>query len=94
MDLVVAPAVLTAAMIRLLHLENPVWEILEAAEVESLEVEFDAFPGMRLPAEITEIGTEASLTTRTFPITLSMKQPEDNKILAGMAGTAFATATV
>lgn len=61
--------------------------------IEKLEVEFDAFPGLRLPAEITEVGSEASLTTRTFPITLSMKQPEENKILAGMAGTAYATGT-
>ena len=59
--------------------------------IETLEVEFDAFPGMRLPAEITEIGREASLTTRTFPITLSMTQPEDRKVLAGMAGVAYAT---
>ena len=60
--------------------------------IDTLEVEFDAFPGMRLPAEITEIGREASLTTRTFPITLSMRQPEDRKVLAGMAGVAYATA--
>jgi RND family efflux transporter MFP subunit len=60
--------------------------------IDTIEVEFDAFPGMRLPAEITEIGREASLTTRTFPITLSMKQPEDRKVLAGMAGVAFITA--
>ena len=56
--------------------------------IESIEVEYDAFPGLRLPAEITEIGSEASLTTRTFPITLSMKQPGEQKILAGMAGVA------
>ena len=62
--------------------------------IETLEVEFDAFPGMRLPAVITEIGTEASLTTRTFPVTLSMEQPQENKILAGMAGVAYATATL
>jgi len=59
--------------------------------IDSIEVEFDAFPGMRLPAEITEVGTEASLTTRTFPITVSMQQPEDRKVLAGMAGVAYVT---
>lgn len=58
--------------------------------VESIEVVFDAFPDLRLPAEITEIGREASSTTRTFPITLSMQQPEEQKILAGMAGVAIA----
>jgi len=49
--------------------------------IETIEVEFDALPGLRLPAEITEVGREASLTTRTFPITLSMTQPAERKVL-------------
>lgn len=62
--------------------------------IENIEVEFDALPGLRLPASITEIGSEASLTTRTFPITLSMTQPEGRKVLAGMAGTAHISANI
>ena len=62
--------------------------------IDAIEVEFDALPGLRLPAEITEVGREASLTTRTFPITLSMQQPEERKVLAGMAGTAYVSATI
>jgi RND family efflux transporter MFP subunit len=61
--------------------------------IDNIEVEFDALPGLRLPATITEISSEASQTTRTFPITLSMKQPADRKVLAGMAGTAHVTGT-
>ncbi len=61
------------------------------AYIDTIEVEFDAFPGLRLPAEITEVGHEASSTTRTFPITLTMQQPEGRKILAGMAGVAHAS---
>lgn len=61
--------------------------------IDNIEVEFDALPGVRLPATITEISSEASQTTRTFPITLSMKQPADRKVLAGMAGTAHITGT-
>jgi RND family efflux transporter MFP subunit len=61
--------------------------------IDNIEVEFDALPGVRLPATITEISSEASQTTRTFPITLSMKQPADRKVLAGMAGTAHVTGT-
>jgi len=34
------------------------------------------------------VGTEASLTTRTYPVTLIHGQPEDITILAGMAGRA------
>ena len=66
-------------------------QIASLPNVESIEVVFDAFPDLRLTAEITEIGREASLTTRTFPITLSMQQPEGQKILAGMAGVARAS---
>lgn len=56
--------------------------------VEAITVEFDAFPGQSVPAEIKEISNEASQTTRTFPVTLIMAQPEDFKILPGMAGRA------
>jgi RND family efflux transporter MFP subunit len=69
-------------------------QITNVHQIEKIEVEFDALPGIRLPATITEIGREASLTTRTFPITLSMEQPEGANVLAGMAGTAYATATL
>ena len=57
-----------------------------APHVTNITVEFDAFPGRPVPAEIKEISNEASLTTRTFPVTLIMDQPEDFKILPGMAG--------
>jgi len=51
-------------------------------------VVFDAFPGIEVPARIKEIGKEASRTTRTYPVTLIMKQPKDFKVLPGMAGKA------
>jgi RND family efflux transporter MFP subunit len=57
-----------------------------APHVQDITVEFDAFPGRPVPAEIKEISNEASLTTRTFPVTLIMDQPDDFKILPGMAG--------
>jgi RND family efflux transporter MFP subunit len=57
-------------------------------QVETISIEFDAFPGRPVSAEIKEISNEASQTTRTFPVTLIMEQPEDFKILPGMAGRA------
>jgi RND family efflux transporter MFP subunit len=51
-----------------------------------LRAVFDPFPDHEIPAKIKEIGTEASQTTRTYPVRLIMEQPEDIKILAGMAG--------
>ena len=57
--------------------------------ITEVEVEFDALKGIRFDAEIVEVGTEASTTTRTFPITLSMNQKPEQRVLAGMAGIAY-----
>ena len=58
-----------------------------AQYVKKVFVSFDAFPEQELEATIKEIGTEASSTTRTFPVTLIMDhQPSEFKILPGMAG--------
>jgi RND family efflux transporter MFP subunit len=62
----------------------------EAGKV--FRVRFDPFPGREIEAQIKEIGKEASKTTRTYPVTLIMDQPEDIKILPGMAGNAASTA--
>jgi len=61
--------------------------------VRDVRVRFDAFPDLEVPAEISEIGREASATTRTFPVTVIMDQPEEARILPGMAGRVSATAT-
>ena len=62
-----------------------------APHVEEVKVVFDPFPNIELSAKIKEIGTEASATTRTYPVTLIMPQPENVKILPGMAGKASGT---
>ena len=56
--------------------------------VQDIHVTFDAFPDKAIPAAISEVGREASETTRTFPITLVMAQPADVEVLPGMAGRA------
>ncbi len=56
--------------------------------VRDIVVKFDAFPDREVPAEITEVSNEASLTTRTYPVKLRMEQPDDIEILPGMAGQA------
>ena len=57
--------------------------------VTNLRVRFDAFPEVDIPAELKEMGTEASLTTRTYPVRLIMDQPDGIEILSGMAGKAY-----
>jgi RND family efflux transporter MFP subunit len=56
--------------------------------VDEVEVIFDPFPDLAIPAKIKEIGSEASATTRTYPVTLIMEQPDGAAILPGMAGKA------
>lgn len=62
--------------------------IVLADQVAEVWVVFDQYPDHKVPAEITEVGVEASEATRTYPVTLSMAQPEQFKIVAGMAGKA------
>ena len=59
--------------------------------VKAMRARFSALPGREFPAEIIEVGNEASEATRTYPVNLLMEQPEDIKILPGMAGEANAT---
>lgn len=51
-----------------------------------VQVEFDGYPGRKIPATVTEIGDEASVSTRTYPVTVVMDPPEDMVIKPGMAG--------
>ena len=55
--------------------------------VTELQCSFDAFPGRKIPAKFKYVGTQASTTTRTYPVTVIMDQPGDVTILPGMAGT-------
>jgi RND family efflux transporter MFP subunit len=64
--------------------------IAVAPTAENIRCEFDALPGVVLPAEFKEIGSEADTTTRTFPIRFIMDQPEGGRILPGMTGNAWA----
>ncbi len=62
-----------------------------APHVKDVTCTFDAFPDKSFSAEIVEVGTEASRTTRTYPLTLRIEQQyeeEGIKILPGMAGRA------
>ena len=57
---------------------------------QDIKIIFDTFPDREISAAIKEIGKEASSTTRTYPVTLIMEQPEGIKILPGMSGNASA----
>ena len=55
--------------------------------VKKARCRFDALPGKEFVGQVTKIGSEASQTTRTYPVTVAVDQPEDAQILPGMAAT-------
>lgn len=72
--------------------EKYINDLIEGKDRLNFEVRLDAFPKITLKATIKEIGTEASSTTQTYPVTLSLeKVPDEVSLLAGMTGNAFLT---
>lgn len=57
---------------------------------QNIRVRFDQFQETEVPAEIKEIATEPTETTRTYPVVLILDPPEGAKVLPGMAGRASA----
>jgi RND family efflux transporter MFP subunit len=56
-----------------------------APHVKKVICRFDALPGREFVGQITKIGREASHSTRTYPVTVAVDQPDDVQILPGMA---------
>lgn len=59
--------------------------------VTDLRVRFNSLPDVEISARVKEISNEASITTRTYPVTIVMDQPEGAEIKPGMAGEATVT---
>ncbi len=57
-----------------------------------ITIEFDNYPGRKIPGTVSEIGEEASAVTRTYPVTVVMDPVEDMDIKPGMAGRLTARA--
>lgn len=74
-----------------LKIDIPEQLIMLTPYLQDITVTFEAKPGVAVPAKVKEIGTEASATTRTYPITLIMDQPDEFTILAGMTGVVRGT---
>jgi RND family efflux transporter MFP subunit len=58
-----------------------------APQIKKALCRFAALPGKEFAGTVTKIGSEASQTTRTYPVTVAVDQPEDTRILPGMAAT-------
>ena len=56
-------------------------------DVDDIRVRFDTFPGVEIPAQLKEVGREASQATRTYPVTLIFDPQEAGvDVQPGMAG--------
>lgn len=70
--------------------EKYINNLMEKGRSLSFKVYLDAFPNHIFPASIKEIGTEASSTTQTYPVTLTLEEiPIELSLLAGMSGKAI-----
>jgi len=58
-----------------------------APRVKKVVCRFDAFPDREFVGQVIKIGSEASQTTCTYPVTVTVDQPGDVQILPGMAAT-------
>jgi RND family efflux transporter MFP subunit len=75
--------------------EKYINRLLEGKDRFVFEVRLDAFPNTVFTASIQEIGTEASSTTQTYPVTLSLQNvPVELSLLAGMSGKAYLNRTM
>lgn len=57
-------------------------------QIREASVTIQAFPDLSIPAHIAEVGTEASPTTRTYPVKLRFSPPADADVRPGMSGFA------
>lgn len=55
-------------------------------QVREAFVTIQAFPKVQIPARIAEVGTEASPSTRTYPVKLRFTAPPDIDVRPGMTG--------
>ncbi|MBQ8091025.1 MAG: efflux RND transporter periplasmic adaptor subunit [Pyramidobacter sp.] len=59
--------------------------LARASEAFSLTARFDAIPGRDFPVKLKEFGAQADPGTKTYPVTVTMPQPEGARVLPGMA---------
>lgn len=69
--------------------EKYINQLLEGGTNLKFKIRLDVFPDQTFSASIKEIGTEASSTTQTYPVTLTLHDiPLETSLLSGMSGKA------
>lgn len=62
-------------------------ELVKDTQSYSMEARFDAVPSRAFPVRLKEFAAQADPNTKTYPVTVTMPQPGDVRILPGMAAT-------
>lgn len=52
-----------------------------------MEARFDAVPSRTFPVKLKEFAAQADPNTNTYPVTVTLPQPDDVRVLPGMAAT-------
>lgn len=61
--------------------------LVKDTERLSMEAQFDAIPSRSFPVRLKEFAAQADPRTNTYPVTVTLPQPDDVRILPGMAAT-------
>lgn len=64
---------------------------IRRADIVSLVAELSGAPGLRFPVELREVAQVGDPVTQTFKVTVSMRAPDEVRVLPGMTATVIAT---
>lgn len=70
-----------------IHIPESIIATVRGVRTPSIGVVFDALPDQLYPATIKEFAVNADPSTQTFPVTITMPQPEEINALPGMTAT-------
>ena len=62
-------------------------ELAKVSGAFGMEARFDAIPGRTFPVKLKEFVVQADVRTKTYPVTVTLPQPEGARVLPGMAVT-------
>lgn len=76
------------------NLPESVMASVREGEERAIAVIFEPLPDRPFPARVTEFAVAADPQTQTFPVTVSLPQPEQLNVLPGMTATVVVSGTI
>lgn len=59
--------------------------VIRQNDLQNITVQLEAFPDRQIEAQVKELALDAEAETRTYPLTVQFRRPEDVNFLPGMA---------